>query len=106
MRCGCCARRCRRTDARKLFLGNAPGSHRPVRRNTGLACPQLPTAAIPPNRTKPVPLDSAASPHAAAIDMMRHSHVDAVTRSLAKELGLRRIRINAINRAMVETEGV
>jgi 3-oxoacyl-[acyl-carrier protein] reductase len=31
--------------------------------------------------------------------------VDAVTRSLAKELGPRRIRVNAINPGMVETEG-
>ena len=32
--------------------------------------------------------------------------VDAVTRSLAKELGLRKIRVNSINPGMVETEGV
>jgi 3-oxoacyl-[acyl-carrier protein] reductase len=32
--------------------------------------------------------------------------VDAVTRSLAKELGPRSIRVNAINPGMVETEGV
>jgi 3-oxoacyl-[acyl-carrier protein] reductase len=32
--------------------------------------------------------------------------VDAVTRVLAKELGLRKIRVNAINPGMVETEGV
>ena len=32
--------------------------------------------------------------------------VDAVTRSLAKELGPRHIRVNAINPGMVETEGV
>src|SRR4051812_20356751 len=32
--------------------------------------------------------------------------VDAVTRSLAKELGPRRIRVNSINPGMVETEGV
>jgi 3-oxoacyl-[acyl-carrier protein] reductase len=32
--------------------------------------------------------------------------VDAVTRSLAVELGPRRIRVNAINPGMVETEGV
>ena len=32
--------------------------------------------------------------------------VDAITRSLAKELGPRGIRINAINPGMVETEGV
>ena len=32
--------------------------------------------------------------------------VDAITRSLAKELGPRRIRVNAINPGMVETEGV
>jgi len=32
--------------------------------------------------------------------------VDAVTRSLAKELGSRNIRVNAINPGMVETEGL
>jgi 3-oxoacyl-[acyl-carrier protein] reductase len=32
--------------------------------------------------------------------------VDAVTKSLAKELGPRKIRVNAINPGMVETEGV
>lgn len=32
--------------------------------------------------------------------------VDAITRSLAKELGPRRIRVNAINPGMVETEGI
>jgi 3-oxoacyl-[acyl-carrier protein] reductase len=32
--------------------------------------------------------------------------VDAVTKSLAKELGPRNIRVNAINPGMVETEGV
>jgi 3-oxoacyl-[acyl-carrier protein] reductase len=32
--------------------------------------------------------------------------VDAVTRSLAKELGARKIRVNSINPGMVETEGV
>jgi 3-oxoacyl-[acyl-carrier protein] reductase len=32
--------------------------------------------------------------------------VDAVTKSLAKELGARKIRVNAINPGMVETEGV
>jgi len=31
--------------------------------------------------------------------------VDAVTRSLAKELGSRKIRVNAVNPGMVETEG-
>lgn len=32
--------------------------------------------------------------------------LDAITRSLAKELGPRKIRVNAINPGMVETEGV
>ena len=32
--------------------------------------------------------------------------VDAITRTLAKELGPRKIRVNAINPGMIETEGV
>lgn len=32
--------------------------------------------------------------------------VDAVTRSLAKELGARKIRVNAVNPGMIETEGL
>ena len=32
--------------------------------------------------------------------------MDAVTKALAKELGPRNIRVNAINPGMVETEGV
>jgi 3-oxoacyl-[acyl-carrier protein] reductase len=32
--------------------------------------------------------------------------VDAITKTLAKELGPRKIRVNAINPGMVETEGV
>jgi 3-oxoacyl-[acyl-carrier protein] reductase len=32
--------------------------------------------------------------------------VDAITRSLAKELGARKIRVNAINPGMIDTEGV
>src|SRR4029077_2827125 len=32
--------------------------------------------------------------------------VDAITRTLAKELGPRKIRVNAINPGLVETEGV
>src|SRR5205823_14211617 len=32
--------------------------------------------------------------------------VDAITKSLAKELGPRKIRVNAINPGMVETEGL
>ena len=31
--------------------------------------------------------------------------VDAITRSLAKELGPRKIRVNSINPGMIETEG-
>ena len=32
--------------------------------------------------------------------------VDAITKSLAKELGPRKIRVNAVNPGMVETEGM
>lgn len=43
---------------------------------------------------------------AAAVYSATKAAVDAVTRSLAKELGPRKIRVNSINPGMVETEGV
>ena len=43
---------------------------------------------------------------AAAVYSATKGAVDAATRSLAKELGPRNIRVNAINPGMVETEGV
>jgi 3-oxoacyl-[acyl-carrier protein] reductase len=46
------------------------------------------------------------APPNAAIYTGTKGAVDAVTRSLAKELGPRNIRVNAINPGMVETEGV
>jgi 3-oxoacyl-[acyl-carrier protein] reductase len=48
--------------------------------------------------TSPVP--------GAAVYSATKAAVDAVTKSLAKELGPRRIRVNSINPGMVETEGV
>jgi 3-oxoacyl-[acyl-carrier protein] reductase len=42
----------------------------------------------------------------AAVYSATKGAVDAATRALAKELGPRRIRVNAINPGMVETEGV
>lgn len=42
----------------------------------------------------------------AAVYSATKAAVDAVTRSLAKELGPRKIRVNAVNPGMVETEGV
>ena len=42
----------------------------------------------------------------AAVYSATKGAVDALTRSLAKELGPRKIRVNAINPGMVETEGV
>jgi 3-oxoacyl-[acyl-carrier protein] reductase len=48
---------------------------------------------------------STAAPPNAAVYSATKAAVDAVTRSLAKELGPRHIRINAINPGMVETEG-
>jgi 3-oxoacyl-[acyl-carrier protein] reductase len=47
-----------------------------------------------------------AAPPSASVYSATKAAVDAVTRSLAKELGPRRIRVNAINPGMVETEGV
>jgi 3-oxoacyl-[acyl-carrier protein] reductase len=47
-----------------------------------------------------------ATPPSASVYSATKAAVDAVTRSLAKELGPRKIRINSINPGMVETEGV
>jgi 3-oxoacyl-[acyl-carrier protein] reductase len=49
---------------------------------------------------------STAAPPNASVYSATKAAVDAVTRSLAKELGPRKIRVNAINPGMVETEGV
>jgi 3-oxoacyl-[acyl-carrier protein] reductase len=46
-----------------------------------------------------------AAPPNASVYSATKGAVDTVTRSLAKELGPRRIRVNAINPGMVETEG-
>lgn len=45
------------------------------------------------------------NPPASAIYTATKASVDAITRVLAKELGPRRIRVNAINPGIVETEG-
>jgi 3-oxoacyl-[acyl-carrier protein] reductase len=47
-----------------------------------------------------------AAPPNASVYSATKAAVDAVTRSLAKELGPRNIRVNSINPGMVETEGV
>jgi 3-oxoacyl-[acyl-carrier protein] reductase len=49
---------------------------------------------------------STLSPARMAVYSATKAAVDAVTRSLAKELGPRRIRVNSINPGMVETEGL
>jgi 3-oxoacyl-[acyl-carrier protein] reductase len=46
------------------------------------------------------------APATASVNSATKAAVDAVTRSLAKELGPRKIRVNSINPAVVETEGV
>lgn len=46
------------------------------------------------------------APPNAAVYSATKAAVDAVTKSLAKELGPRKIRVNSINPGMVETEGV
>jgi 3-oxoacyl-[acyl-carrier protein] reductase len=48
---------------------------------------------------------TAATPNASVYSATKAA-VDAVTRTLAKELGPRKIRVNALNPGMVETEGV
>lgn len=47
-----------------------------------------------------------AAPATGSVYSATKAAVDAVTRSLAKELGPRKIRVNSINPGMVETEGV
>jgi 3-oxoacyl-[acyl-carrier protein] reductase len=47
-----------------------------------------------------------ATPPTTSVYSATKAAVDAVTRSLAQELGPRNIRVNAINPGMVETEGV
>ena len=49
---------------------------------------------------------STLSPPNASVYSATKAAVDAVTRSLAKELGPRKIRVNSVNPGMVETEGV
>ncbi|HVT30012.1 MAG TPA: glucose 1-dehydrogenase [Lacipirellulaceae bacterium] len=49
---------------------------------------------------------STSAPANTAVYSATKAAVDAVTRSLAKELGPRKIRVNAINPGMVVTEGV
>jgi 3-oxoacyl-[acyl-carrier protein] reductase len=46
-----------------------------------------------------------ATPPTSAVYSATKAAVDAVTRSLAKELGARKIRVNSVNPGMVETEG-
>jgi 3-oxoacyl-[acyl-carrier protein] reductase len=48
---------------------------------------------------------STTAPPNASVYSATKAAVDAVTRSLAKELGPRKIRVNSINPGMVETEG-
>jgi 3-oxoacyl-[acyl-carrier protein] reductase len=48
---------------------------------------------------------STAAPPNSSVYSGTKAAVDAVTRSLAKELGPRKIRVNSINPGMVETEG-
>src|SRR5262245_47647707 len=49
---------------------------------------------------------STATPPTSSVYSATKAAVDAVTRTLAKELGPRKIRVNAINPGMVETEGL
>jgi 3-oxoacyl-[acyl-carrier protein] reductase len=48
---------------------------------------------------------STATPPNASVYSATKAALDAMTKSLAKELGPRRIRVNALNPGMVETEG-
>ena len=62
-----------------------------------------------PNGGSVINISSSAStltPPNASVYSATKAAVDAITRSLAKELGPRNIRVNAINPGMVETEGL
>ncbi|HEX3355725.1 MAG TPA: glucose 1-dehydrogenase [Tepidisphaeraceae bacterium] len=48
---------------------------------------------------------STLAPPTASVYSATKASVDAITRSLAKELGPRKIRVNSVNPGMVETEG-
>jgi len=50
-------------------------------------------------------LASSSAPPTGSVYSATKAAVDAVTKSLAKELGSRKIRINSLNAGMVETEG-
>jgi 3-oxoacyl-[acyl-carrier protein] reductase len=45
------------------------------------------------------------APPASAVYSATKASVDAITRSLSKELGAKRVRVNSVNPGMVETEG-
>jgi 3-oxoacyl-[acyl-carrier protein] reductase len=49
---------------------------------------------------------STSTPPTTAVYSATKAAVDAITKTLAKELGPRKIRVNAINPGMIETEGV
>ena len=49
---------------------------------------------------------SMSAPPTASVCSATKAAVDTITKSLAKELGPRKIRVNAINPGMVETEGL
>src|SRR4026209_1151715 len=51
-------------------------------------------------------LASSLTPPTAVVYNATKGAVDAITRTLAKELGPRKIRVNAINPGLIETEGV
>jgi 3-oxoacyl-[acyl-carrier protein] reductase len=51
-------------------------------------------------------LAAASAPPATSVYSATKGAVNAITRSLAQELGARKIRVNAINPGLVETEGV
>jgi 3-oxoacyl-[acyl-carrier protein] reductase len=49
---------------------------------------------------------SASAPANGSVYSATKAAVDAVTKSLAKELGPRKIRVNSLNPGMIETEGL
>ena len=92
-----------------VLLGAIAAGFLPVAEYPEITPPTVRVTANYPGANAQVVADTVAAtapPATASVYSATKAAVDAVTRSLAKELGPRNIRVNAINPGMVETEGV